>query len=67
MLDETSFSEYNNQDGGLNLEQILNDTEQSVIKQALLRVNNKKKDAAKMLGISTTTLWRKMQQHKLQL
>lgn len=66
MLDEISFSsEYNNKEG-LNLEQILNETEKKVIQQALLRVNNKKKEAAKMLGISTTTLWRKMQQYKLQ-
>jgi len=57
----------NNLTNGLTLEQILNETERRVIKQALNRVNNKKKDAAKMLGISTTTLWRKMQEHKLQI
>jgi len=49
--------------GELTLDKILLETERKVIEKALLAAKYKKKDAAKMLGISTITLWRKMQQH----
>lgn len=49
------------------LEQILLETERSAIEKVLKKVNYRKKDAAKILGISTTTLWRKICQHKLQI
>lgn len=48
------------------LEEILAETEKETIKQVLQKTKYKKKETAKILGISTTTLWRKMEQHKLQ-
>ncbi|HHW07033.1 MAG TPA: sigma 54-interacting transcriptional regulator [Clostridia bacterium] len=40
--------------------------EKEVIEKTLREVQFKKKEAAEILGISTTTLWRKMVQHGLQ-
>ncbi|KUO52696.1 MAG: Fis family transcriptional regulator [Desulfitibacter sp. BRH_c19] len=51
---------------GQTLEEILTETERNTIKAVLEQVKYKKKEAAKILGISTTTLWRKISQHNLQ-
>ncbi|HHY60546.1 MAG TPA: hypothetical protein GX504_08005 [Clostridia bacterium] len=48
------------------LDEILARTEKEVIEKTLREVQFKKKEAAELLGISTTTLWRKMVQHGLQ-
>lgn len=48
------------------LDGILARTEKKVIEKTLQEVQFKKKEAAQILGISTTTLWRKMVQHGLQ-
>lgn len=52
--------------GGKTLDQILAEAERDIIKQALLQAKHVKKEAATLLGISTTTLWRKMVQYQLQ-
>ncbi len=52
---------------GQTLEEILLETERNTIIQALETAKYKKKDAAKALGISTTTLWRKITQHNIQV
>lgn len=52
--------------GDLTLDKILMETEKRAIEKALAAAKFKKKDAAQMLGISTITLWRKIQQHSLQ-
>ena len=43
----------------------LQDKEVEMIKQALIRTNGKRKNAAKELGISERTLYRKIKQHNL--
>ena len=43
----------------------LHDKEVEMIKQALLRTNGRRKNAAKELGISERTLYRKIKQHNL--
>jgi len=43
----------------------LQDKELEMIKQALIRTNGKRKNAAKELGISERTLYRKIKQHNL--
>ena len=43
----------------------LHDKEVEMIKQALIRTNGKRKNAAKELGISERTLYRKIKQHNL--
>lgn len=48
------------------LETILARTEKEIIEKTLQEVDYKKKEAARLLGISTTTLWRKMVQYGLQ-
>lgn len=48
------------------LDQILLETERETIKLVLINSKYRKKEAAKKLGISTTTLWRKIFQHQLQ-
>lgn len=53
-------------DGELNLDTLLMKAEKKAIEKALALVKYKRKDAAQMLGISTITLWRKMQQYNLQ-
>jgi transcriptional regulator with PAS, ATPase and Fis domain len=63
---DASFPGGYDKQGAPTLEQILDKTEERAIRQALSRVNNRKKDAARILGISTTTLWRKMQRYNLQ-
>jgi transcriptional regulator with PAS, ATPase and Fis domain len=52
--------------GGRTLDRILAEAERDIIKQALLQAKHVKKEAATLLGISTTTLWRKMVQYQLQ-
>lgn len=52
--------------GQLTLEKILLETEKKIIEEALVKAKFKKKGAAEMLGVSTATLWRKMQRHGLQ-
>ncbi|MPM96974.1 Regulatory protein AtoC [bioreactor metagenome] len=46
--------------GNLNLGDALRETEKKIIKEALEVVKYKKVKAARLLGISTTTLWRKI-------
>ena len=43
----------------------LQDKELEMIKQALIRTNGRRKNAAKELGISERTLYRKIKQHNL--
>ena len=43
----------------------LHDKEVEMIKQALIRTNGRRKNAAKELGISERTLYRKIKQHNL--
>ena len=43
----------------------LQDKEIEMIKQALIRTNGRRKNAAKELGISERTLYRKIKQHNL--
>jgi len=51
---------------GLNLSEALRKTEQMIIKAALERAKYKKTIAAKLLGISTVTLWRKLSEYGLE-
>ena len=51
--------------GRLTLEQILLQTEKVAIEEALIAAKYKKKQAAVLLGVSTTTLWRRMQALKV--
>lgn len=48
------------------LEEILTETERKTIQTVLEECKYKKNETAKLLGISTTTLWRKMVQYNLQ-
>ena len=43
----------------------LHDKEVEMIKQALIRTGGRRKNAAKELGISERTLYRKIKQHNL--
>lgn len=45
---------------GATLEQLLKEAEKSIIMRTLEKVNYSRKDAAALLGVSTTTLWRRM-------
>lgn len=51
--------------GSLTLEQIINHAEKDAIKSALERNTHNRALTATNLGISTTTLWRKMKEHDL--
>jgi transcriptional regulator with PAS, ATPase and Fis domain len=51
---------------GMTLESIMAQTERRVIETVLHKTDGRKKDAARILGISTTTLWRKIQALNLQ-
>jgi transcriptional regulator with PAS, ATPase and Fis domain len=57
---------FDNSTGQLNLEKVLLETEKKTIEEALIKAKFKKKYAAEMLGVSTATLWRKMQRYGLQ-
>lgn len=48
------------------LSQVINNAEREAIQKALRVTRGKKKEAAELLGISTITLWRKMNQYSLQ-
>ncbi|WP_425805623.1 sigma-54 interaction domain-containing protein [Desulfitobacterium sp. Sab5] len=52
--------------GSLNLGDALREAERKIIKEALQVVKYKKVKAAQLLGISTTTLWRKLCEHGLE-
>lgn len=52
--------------GSLNLGDALREAEKKIIKEALQVVKYKKVKAAQLLGISTTTLWRKLCEHGLE-
>ncbi|SDE04729.1 sigma-54 interaction domain-containing protein [Sporomusa acidovorans] len=51
---------------GLTLTEALRNTEKMIIKTALERAKHKKTIAAKLLGISTVTLWRKLSEYGLE-
>ncbi|MCR6547038.1 sigma-54 interaction domain-containing protein [Dehalobacterium formicoaceticum] len=57
------INQLTDQVGTLTLGQIVMETEKIAIEKALVAAKYKKKEAAEMLGISTITLWRKMQQY----
>lgn len=61
-----TVSEISNDSKAKDLEQILDEAEKRAIKLTLSHVGNKKREAARILGISPTTLWRKIQKHNLQ-
>ena len=50
----------------MSLHDCLQNTEKQIIINYLISSNNKK-DAAKKLGISTNTLWRKIKEHNISI
>ena len=68
-VDNSSNIEENSFDYAETIEEVetlsLQDKEVEMIKQALMRTNGRRKNAAKELGISERTLYRKIKQHNL--